>query len=346
MKPLQLQNTALLIPAFCEARIIQRAIWLAQALAFLLALAPSAGGDFWPRLLLISLCVHWVVLLSLLLLCQSRRYLLRFTPPWVAAFALLLMMLNALLVATVAHRLLKTWGGSHTPELLEFLLQSLLITIVVAVILMQLFWFYMEHSQQLQAQSRSELDALQARIRPHFLFNCLNTVAELTQQDAQAAERALLDLSALFRAALQAGELLPLTDELELSRQYLALEQWRLGARLQVRWHLPAQVPKLQLPCLTLQPLLENAVRYGVERRTQPSVIEISMHVSKHNISLIITNPLPTAAEPVRSSHSGNGMALDNIKRRLHLLYGDQASLGHSVLGHEYRVKLVLPLTN
>lgn len=329
-----------LLPAFCQGRIVVRVLVLAQALAILLSLAPTLDQDFWARLGLVSLFVHWVALLTVALLCQFKKPLLHLPPRQLSGVALLLLLLVTLLVSTAAFMLLSHHGWQSRADYLAFILQTMLIALLVGGMGIQLFALYIEHSWRLQAQSRSELDALQARIRPHFLFNSLNTVAELTQQDPAAAEAALLDLASLFRAALNAGTVAELEEELALAKRYLALEQWRLGDRLKLQWQVPAQLPKAQLPCLTLQPLLENAVHHGVERCHKGGTISVELLLSKAFLTILLTNPLPELP-----GRGGNGMALDNIRRRLELQFGAEARLSTSTQQGEFRVKLVVPLT-
>ncbi len=157
-----------------------------------------------------------------------------------------------------------------------------------------------------------------------------------------------MDLASLFRAALQAGQQVELAQELQLVRQYLALEQWRLGAKLQLDWQVPAELPGLLLPALTLQPLFENAVRYGIEPHVGAGVIRFELYCSRSHVTLLLTNPLPTvppATSVGLAVAKGNGMALQNIRRRLALQFEDAARLTLSQTPTEFRLKLVLPLT-
>ncbi len=328
-----------LLPAFCRGKVVVRVMVLAQALAILLALAPDISSDFWARLGLTSLFVHWVALLTVALLCRFQRRLYKVPPQQLAVLALLLLLLVTLAVSAAAFSILHANGWQQPADFYRFLLQTLAIALLVGVMGIQLFALYVEHSWRLAAQSRSELDALQARIRPHFLFNSLNTVAELTQQDPQAAEQALLDLASLFRAALNAGVQVELQQELALARQYLALEQWRLGSRLQLEWLVPDDLPHTLLPCLTLQPLLENAVRHGIERCSHAGVIRFEVHLSARFLTFLLTNP----AGELPPTEGGNGMALQNIQRRLELQFGDDARLTTAASQGVYRVKLVIP---
>lgn len=206
---------------------------------------------------------------------------------------------------------------------------------------LQFYAMHLERQQRVAALARAELDALQARIRPHFLFNCLNTVAELTQQSPQEAEKALINLSSLFRAALNAGKNTSLCDEMRLVDAYLSLEKWRLGDRLSVVKRYPAHLPDVALPSLSIQPLVENAVRHGVESIAAVSSIEIQILLTDRHLTLLIENPV---LEGRVSRHKGNGMAVDNIRQRLALLYDDRARLTTAELEGKYRVKLVIPI--
>lgn len=329
-----------LLPEFCRSGIVLRIFVLTQALAIVLALVPGVSDEFWSRLGMTSIFLHWVTLLSAALLCIFRRRLQHATPRVLAALTLLLLMVVTLSVSIIAYGFLQENALHQHDPLHLFLLKTMLIALLVGGMGIQLFALYVQHSWRLGAQSRSELDALQARIQPHFLFNSLNISAELTQIDPKAAETALLDLASLFRAALHAGTDVSLREELELSRQYLALEQLRLEQRLTIEWDLPTELPAVTMPCLTLQPLLENAVRHGIERVATGGMIHIQLLASPRFITILIKNPIGTK----RHEYSGNGIALANIRRRLELMYGDAASLTtHSQEGH-YRVKLVIPV--
>ena len=325
----------------CRSKFVLRAIVLAQAVAILLALAPGAIEDRWFRLGLSTLFVQWVALLSLLLLCQIQRRFKHTSPRQFATTAFVILLSCTSFVSLVAFALLTEKGWEAQVSISVFLLHNLLIALIVGIICLQFYLMHQERHQRIAAQSRAELDALQARIRPHFLFNSLNTAAELTQQDPKAAEDALLNLSNLFRAALKAGEDSNLQEELTLVDSYLSLEQWRLGSRLMIQRHYPDKLPLVTLPSLTIQPLIENAVRHGVESRSEPTCISIQILLSEQHVTLLIQNPV---SEKPQGRLKGNGVAIDNIRQRLALLYDDRARLTTGVLDHHYRVKLVIPL--
>jgi len=330
---------ALEFPYLCHSRFVLRLLVMAQAVSVVLAFAPGITADPWHRLGLISVFVHWVALLTTVCFCQLRQQLNRLKPAAMLLTCITLFEVATILVSVVAH----SWLASQSPHMSQslpaFVLANMMISLIIAVIAIQFFIIHTERNQQVRAQSRAELSALQARIEPHFLFNSLNTVAELTQVDPNAAEQALLNLSALFRAALNAGQTVSLAEELRLSEQYLSLEQWRLGQRMTVQWDLPEPIPELSLPALTIQPLLENAVRHGVENCAEPASLHLTLVESRHAVSIVITNPLGQPG----SKKAGNGIALDNIRQRLQLHYGSGAQLHSATSEGRFRVKLVLP---
>jgi two-component system sensor histidine kinase AlgZ len=190
------------------------------------------------------------------------------------------------------------------------------------------------------ALSEARLQALQARIRPHFLFNSINAVLSLIRQEPKRAETALEDMAELFRVLMADNrELTPLAREVELCRQYLGLEQLRLGERLVVEWHIDNMPGDALVPPLVLQPLLENAVYHGIEPRTEPGVVSINIYTSRDQVHAVLRNPY--AAD--RDNHSGNKMALGNIRERLQLHFDAEASLTSRVTDDAYQVHIIMP---
>lgn len=337
---LQWALPSLQLPYLCHGRFLLRCAVLAQAVAVVLAFAPGTHTDLWQRLGLISLFVHWVALLTTVFLCKLRRQLNRLTPLWLLLTSVFIFEMATVLVSFISHSWLQEQYPSLSASLSSFILANMMISGIVAVIAIQFFIIHTEHNQQVRSQSQAEFNALQARIEPHFLFNSLNTVAELIHVAPDAAEQALLNLSALFRAALNAGQIISLVDELKLSAQYLSLEQWRLEKRMTVQWDVPESLPMLQLPALTIQPLLENAVRHGVEQNKAGALIHVTVLESRHSVSIVITNP---SGDKKHQKQRGNGIALDNIRQRLQLHFGIDAQLHSSSNEDRFRVKLVLP---
>ncbi len=205
-----------------------------------------------------------------------------------------------------------------------------------------LLYFFQLRSRALSpAISEARLQALQARIRPHFLFNSINAVLSLMRSDPKRAEIALQDLADLFRVLMRDNrDLAPLADEVELCRQYLELEQLRLGERLQVDWNIKSMPPDALVPPLMLQPLLENAVYHGIEPSSAIGVVSINLFLTRGEVHAILRNPYRAEGG---SHHSGNKMALANIRERLALHYDAEASLESRVTKDSYEVHIRVP---
>ncbi|MGC8698268.1 MAG: sensor histidine kinase, partial [Halothiobacillus sp.] len=316
---------------------------LGFGVALLLAIAPGVAEDRWMRLGTTAWFVAWVVLITTGVLCGLQKPLCRLALPWLLLVVLAVLQAATALISVLAYQTLTQLGWDPLEREGEFLIHNQAIAWVVGLMGIWIFSLHWAKTRRVTAQTKAELDALHARIRPHFLFNSLNTVASLIATHPEAAESAVLDLASVFRAALHAGDVASLTDEIALSQRYLALEQWRLGERLVVDWVMPPPpLPPITLPILSLQPLVENAVRYAAERSQQPCPIRIECVVGRNAVSVLIENPLIALSElPVTG---GNGISLQNIRDRLTLMFGERASLRAGEIDGKYRVKLVLPL--
>jgi two-component system sensor histidine kinase AlgZ len=203
-----------------------------------------------------------------------------------------------------------------------------------------LYYFHLRSRALSPALSEARLQALQARIRPHFLFNSINAVLSLIRQEPKRAEAALEDLADLFRVLMADNrKLSTLEREVELTRQYLSLEQLRLGERLRVDWHVDKMPGEALIPPLVLQPLVENAVYHGIEPSVEPGVIDINAYKSRNEVHLVLRNPYRRDG----SHHSGNKMALANIRERLSLHFDAEAGLRTTVTDNAYQVHIVMP---
>lgn len=193
------------------------------------------------------------------------------------------------------------------------------------------------------AITEARLQALQARIRPHFLFNSLNAVLSLVRTDPRRAEHALENMADLFRSLMgKANQLAPLEDEIALTRAYLELEQLRLGEdRLQVVWHISKMPADALIPPLVIQPLVENAVYHGIEPQPDGGEISVNVYRSADKVHIIVRNPIA----PEASHHKGNRIALGNIRERLMLHFDLDAQLKLEPLGAVYQVHIVIPYT-
>ncbi|WP_342133394.1 sensor histidine kinase [Hydrogenophaga sp. OTU3427] len=231
-------------------------------------------------------------------------------------------------------------GWMDVPASAADALRGALLSAMVAGAL--LFYFNWRHHRQSPAWAESRLMALQSRIRPHFLFNSLNSVLALIRTEPRKAEAMLEDLAELFRALLaEPRSLVPLADELALARAYVAIEGIRLGTRLRVHWHCDETLNATLVPPLLLQPLLENAVRHGAEPLEAGADIRVDVAREGHYLVLTVRNPCPAVGQ----AQEGNHMALSNIAERLSLHFDAEAQLKTSVAVGEHTARVRLPIT-
>ncbi|EIK97279.1 alginate biosynthesis protein AlgZ/FimS [Pseudomonas sp. M47T1] len=319
------------LPVLCEAQALLVLVMLAELLVMVLVLAePMAPGFDWSRLALTSLFVQWIVLLSAAVLCGLRPWLSGLHAG-VAGGLCCAIVVGLTLLATaltdyfhLVPRLTEAVDFSFS-EFTRYLRHAL-IALIMSALLLRYFYLQSQWRLQQQAELQARLEALQARIKPHFLFNTLNSIASLVAVDAVRAEQAVLDLSDLFRATLgKVGTLVTWEEELALSKRYLRIEQYRLGERLQLDWRINTIPDDLPIPQLTLQPLLENALVHGVAPRVEGGVIRVEADYKGGEFILCVSNPYDEAAHPQVSG--GTHQALSNIGARLAALFGPRASL-------------------
>jgi len=204
-----------------------------------------------------------------------------------------------------------------------------------------LYYFDLRARALSPALVEARLQALQARIRPHFLFNSINGVLSLVRNDPRRAEEALLDLADLFRVLMRDNrDLAPLADEVHLCRQYLDLEKLRLGERLIVDWNVKSMPEDALVPPLVLQPLLENAVYHGIEPSPVPATLTINIFLSRGEVHAILRNPY---RDDGGRHHRGNRMAIANIRERLALHFDAEAGLDSRVTKDSYEVHIRMP---
>jgi len=335
------------LPDFCNIRVVFLVVLIAELLAFVLALAPQVThSNLWERLGIISMFVQWVALVNAAILCGLRPLLKHKGHTTIATFSFLAIQIVTLLLTEATLQLAFFVGLESTlptASHADFLFHNVAISAIISAVALR--YFYMQHqlTRRIKAESQARFEALQARIRPHFLFNCMNTIASLTRTKPALAEEVTEDLADLFRMSLaDVGNQIPINDELELCRRYLNIEKLRLGERLTIHWNIDKLPEAATLPSLTLQPLLENAVYHGIEPRQQPGTIEISGKHVNDAIEFMIQNPAPKSRSNRRD---GNHMALDNIRERLKTTYGDEASLTSDTIDGQYYVAIRIPLS-
>jgi two-component system sensor histidine kinase AlgZ len=326
-----------LIPDTCNVGIALRIAGFVHlgALVVVLGAASSAREALFLLGSLLAL-LEPVLLTSLIGLCMARKVVNGWARHWQWCVAIGLPVACMVLLGLAALPWMQP--EASVPELLWWFGVRVCITGVAVVALVELF--RLRARAYSPSFSEARLQALQARIRPHFLFNSLNAVLGLMRSDPRRAEGTLENLADLFRVFMRdARDLVALDDELITCKEYLSIEQLRLGDRLKVRWHLDDMPGDALLPSLLLQPLLENAVHHGIEPSSETGVIEISATRIADRVRVEILNPL-LEEQPVRP---GNQMALSNVRERLMLLYDMEAELKTSAQAGVYRVELELP---
>ncbi len=341
-------KTETFLPDFCHIKIVFAVIIIAELLAFVLTLAtPSARGGDWSYLSLISIYILWIALTSTAMLCWLRPHLARLNDNTAGLLAFFLLLLITALFSELAFQVSQHFGEgalqinmSHA----EFFSRNFAICAIAS--LLTLRYFYLQHQLKLniEAENQYRLQALQARIRPHFLFNALNTIASLIRRQPERAEEAVEDLSDLFRHTLNNVDArLPFSTEVEIAQRYLDMEQLRLGERLKVEWNIDAIPQDAALPSLTLQPMLENAVCHGIEPISQGGVILVHGERKGDKLKLTITNPLAEAEQGTQRKRQGLHIALDNTRQRLLAHFDEDGRLTTKQHNNQFEVTLRFP---
>ncbi|HEY6543370.1 MAG TPA: histidine kinase [Dokdonella sp.] len=315
------------LPRFCSGPTLFAVMIVAELVALVIVLAGDAaqtGG--WRRLAVVSVYVQWLALLNAVVLCSLRGTLERlglargFSIAWCAS--VVVTALGALVVCRLDQALgLGLTVPPHASA--RFVFANAAICALIAAALLRYLYVLEQWRERVRAAAKAQVDALQARIRPHFLFNSMNTIASLIRTRPREAERAVEDLSDLFRAALGADDRPgTLGGELDLIARYLDIERLRLGERLRVETDLDALPRAMPLPPLLLQPLVENAVYHGVQPLAQGGVVELRGRRADGYVEFSVRNPRPAQPNARR-----NGVALANIRARIEYHFGARGEL-------------------
>lgn len=322
------------MPNFCHLGTSLRVIVATEATALFAVFADSP--DLKEGLLAFSersALIQPALLLTLLVLCLASPVVRKLD----YRRGMSVIFLTAAIVpvlTTLAFNWLLPDAGLLTPA------QTLAFSILMGTVMCG--YFHLRGMALSPAVTEARLQALQARIRPHFLFNSLNAVLSLVRSDPHRAEHALEDLSELFRALMRENrDLVPLQDEIDLTKAYLGLEQLRLGDRLSVDWHIDKMPSDALIPPLVIQPLVENAVYHGIEPHREPGQISLNIYRSSDTVHVVIRNPYAESG----SHHAGNKLALGNIRERLALHFDLDATLKSELMGAVYQVHISLPYT-
>jgi two-component system sensor histidine kinase AlgZ len=331
------------LPQFCNAPTLFALMVVAELVALIIVLVPEANARAWlPRLGVLSLYVQWLALLDAVVLCSLRRPLERFSQRSGLLIAWLTAVLVTLLGSLVVCRLDQALElGLSVPRdaSLRFVIANAVICALIAAALLRYLYVLEQWRERVRAAAKAQVDALQARIRPHFLFNSMNTIASLIRTRPADAERTVEDLSDLFRAALGADDRPgTLGEELDLVSRYLDIERLRLGDRLALAFDV-ADLPRgFALPRLLLQPLIENAIYHGIQPHAEGGTLELRGRRVAGGIEIMIANPLPAGTSARR-----NGVALANVRARIEYHFGARGELRVEPGEGKYRVSVHLP---
>lgn len=320
------------LPNMRNLGVVLRILIIANAALALVAYAQSSSlPDFIQALSDISMLAQPILLSSLCLLYASYPLLKKLPGIQANVTVLVLVLISVIVIHGFFTRF---WISSELPAFTRVMFCALAITAIT------LYYFNLLHRAYSPAVTEARLQALQARIRPHFLFNSINAVLSLIRSQPKQAETALEDMADLFRVLMADNrDLVPLAQEIGLCRQYLALEKLRLNERLSILWQIDNMPPDAMIPPLILQPLLENAVYHGIEPLPDGGTITIQIYTRKNEIHLILKNPYNAQNQHL----NGNRMALNNIKERLMLHFDLEASLNIGQIKGEYEVHITLP---
>ena len=338
------RETQAYLPDFCATGNVLIVVLIAELIAILLTLAGHYDSSvFMIELYKTSFFVLWFALLSSAIMCLFRDQLESAGEMRAFVISFIVLELLSITLSEIAYQLSRLFPefisvhGSHA----EFLLRTFAISSIIIALAMRYLYISSEWRRSIVLEAQARISALQALIRPHFLFNSMNTIASLTRTDPRQAEEAVEDLSDLLRANLGgSGDRTSLKEELEVAAIYQRIEKLRLGDRLSVRWDVADLPMRALIPSLTIQPLLENAIYHGIE--LLPNGGEVKVQGGRDGKYLFISMSNPVATDQKRSQ-DGNKMALANIRQRFELAYHGRATVDVGDEAGTYTVRLRFP---
>ena len=319
------------LPDFCSGETLLRVLIVALLLAVIVLLLKNDAADPLAVLAPIALFVGWVALSSLLFICLLQHWLQRLPLGWQLIVPTLIPVINTGLVHLAAEALFYADPENR--------LRVIAIAGLLSLIAMHYLYLVAAWKEETQRVLQAREQALRARVRPHFLFNSMNSIAGLCRSDPAKAEQVTLDLADLFRATFATPPCHALEQELALVRSYLAIEQTRFGERLQLEWDVQAaEGAGIEVPALVLQPLAENAVQHGIS--PVPGGGTIWVHARREDRSLSIEIGNTTGDE----DQHGTGTASEDARARLHHAFADRARIDVRRDIGRFRATIRLPL--
>jgi two-component system sensor histidine kinase AlgZ len=317
------------LPDFCRGEMVINVVVLAEFLAIVATIiTPPLTANAFQDLFYISLFLQWIALTSIGVLCAARPYLNRLGERRAILMAYLLLLCVTWLVSEFALWLMAAADIIETPRppwYAYFHGQNLTVSAIINALALRYFVARHQLRQKTLAEERARATILRYRIRPHFLFNSMNIIASLTRRAPVRAEAAIEDMADLFRLMLDdSKDLMPIQNEMKVARKYLKLEKLRLENRLNANWQTESLTRTAKTPALMLQLLLENAIHHGIDPLPEGGNIDIRLWIHDGRLYISISSPYAELSEAARRD---GDTALNNIRLRLHDLYGDNADL-------------------
>jgi two-component system, LytTR family, sensor histidine kinase AlgZ len=343
-------SSRLFLPDFCESRAVLAIVLIVELVALMFAISRQAlHRNFWLDLAGSSLFLLWIGLTCAAVLCRTRAWLHSLPATRASLIAIAMLLACVGVISELVYQIGRIWSlgvpGVNVAFPTDhggFMLRSLGVGFIVSALALRYFYVSAEWKRSIEMEAVARIRALQARIRPHFLFNSMNTIAELTRSSPERAEQAVEDLADLFRASLSdATARISLKDEIDIARTHERIEQLRLRDRLRVQWDIDGLPMRVEVPSLILQPLLENAVYHGIEMLPGGGAVTIVGKRVDGMLQIEVRNPIP--AQPGYSEREGNRMALENIRQRLELAWPGRARVETEQCGNEFCARLIFP---
>jgi two-component system sensor histidine kinase AlgZ len=339
-KQAQLDNY--FIPDLCRGQGLLGLLVIAGLFAVLMTLMRSTISAFdFVFLGKVALEIFWIALLSALFLCQGRRFLINLPLRCIALINYSLVLLAAAICAAATE----LWSNYLLSGIWRIDIFWVINTVVIAAIpagaILRLFYLQHQLRQQQSASQEARIEALQSKIRPHFLFNSMNSLASLIRIDPDKAEQTLENLCDLFRYALHDGtEGVSLQLEVDACEKYLQIEKMRLAERLQYDWQIEADLSEISVPALILQPLIENAVFHGIQPAAKGGYLKVRIYRDGEWVCIHIVNSLETQNTPDYKKHCGHNLAVKNLRHRLNAFFNQHAELQETVKQNHYHTRV------
>ncbi len=319
---MSVKTEKIFLPDFCSLKMLLVVFFLAELLALLLTLAADTSGfGFLSEFAIRSLLSLWIALMSASVLCALKKTLYKCNHIVAGLTAFVVIQVVAIVVIWLVIDVLPARGFLlpliKEVDRLTFYWRVLGVSSLVSLAFLRYLYVLFQWKQQVEAKAEAKLDALQARMRPHFLFNSLNSIASLTRVEPELAEELVEDLAELIRASMHVDQalLIKLEEEIKLVKLYLAIEYHRLNQRLKVIWEMDNIPTNALIPPLSLQPIVENAVYYGVEPSTNGAEIVIKGEKTLTGIMLMVRNT--RSDQPACTQRKGNQVAMENLSARI-----------------------------